>query len=614
VRFISPASELPAEADSQTDVQTLEHIYQQLITKDAQTAISRIEFVNLKDSPWFHRLSSVQLPRPPFDNFLSLFREVVQQNSEKCAVESWDKHLTYSELESASTAVATVLHSLGVKHGNTVVLALEWSSWAPVCALALFKVGAALSFIQTHEPTARVDMFLEKVKGRIVLCDATNHDRFSECSAQVFSVQSLPLEIAATSVQGQYEEAGAADVAFVLFTSGSTGKPKAVLTSHQALAAGAKHQAKALGMSESSRVLGEGPLCFAGVLPKLLFSLAIGAQLCIPHPSQGVVEAANQLRTDWLLLLIGAASQIDPTHFTMRQTVNLGSEVISASLARLWGSHHKLRVVYGVTETNTVFSGGPWESAISTRDVGSSAAHRVWIVDPNDHDRLLPLGWPGEVLLQSAALASAYSDDEAATARAFPSAPLWYAAVAKPQSSTTSMFGEPCNLPVRWYKTGDMGRLDPKTLSLEVFGRIDLLQLALPGGRVDVTALEETAEAATAKTGKPLRIAVQLGVPRGERVPRVVAFLESEHYDGTKPGVRIAGSGVVQHAALRRELRDAWARFGASPGPEYFVVVEGLPRLYSGKIWRHFLREWIGMHTTEELAMWRLVEEHNGSA
>jgi acyl-coenzyme A synthetase/AMP-(fatty) acid ligase len=43
----------------------------------------------------------------------------------------------------------------------------------------------------------------------------------------VFSVQSLPLEIAATSVQGQYEEAGAADVAFVLFTSGSTGKPKA---------------------------------------------------------------------------------------------------------------------------------------------------------------------------------------------------------------------------------------------------------------------------------------------------------------------------------------------------------------------------------------------------
>lgn len=110
------------------------------------------------------------------------------------------------------------------------------------------------------------------------------------------------LESPASSSKHEHQEARAEDLAYVLFTSGSTDKAKTVLTSQQALAAGALHQARALGMSDHSRVLGDGPLYFARVMPKLLCSIVIGACLCTPQSSQGIVEAANQLRTDFLML------------------------------------------------------------------------------------------------------------------------------------------------------------------------------------------------------------------------------------------------------------------------------------------------------------------------
>lgn len=605
VHFSSPTSDPQTAA---RDIRAWEHIHQQIVTQDARTPLSHIELVKPRDDPALHRLSSVPLPRPQADDFPSLFQRVVQEHSEDNAIESWDKHLTYSELESASTIIAVTLHRLGVKRGDIVIVALKWSSWAPVCALAIFKAAAAFCFIDPDESIERVDWFLNAVKGRFVLCDAASLGRLSTSSAQVISVQSLSLDNAEPSLQPQHQEIFAKDIAFVLFTSGSTGPPKTVLTSQQALSAGAEHQARALGINEHSRVLGEGPLFFAGVLPKLLFSLAVGACLCIPKHSQSIVEAANELRTNFMSIFVGAADRIDPLHLKTRHTVCIGAEAVPSSTAMLWGRHHSLRIAYGASEMNGVVWGGPWDDEKSPRNVGRSAAHRVWIVDPCNHDRLMPLGWPGEVLVQSVALASGYLDNEIASARAFPRTPAWYHAAAKPRVPTTSTLEETGELPVRWYKTGDMGYVNPTTLSLEVLGRIDQLQLALPGGRVDVTALEEAAQEAV---GRPLGIAVQLGVPLGESVPRLFAFLASRHDSGQVPRVRVSASGVVQDASLRRALLAAWPR-DTCIGPEYVVMVEGLPRVHTGKIWRHLLREWISTHTAEQLMPWQLIDGRTG--
>ncbi|KAK4624054.1 Nonribosomal peptide synthetase anaPS [Fulvia fulva] len=147
VQFSSPDTQ-----DPQTKNAVLQHIYQQLVT---------IELVNLRDDTTSHRLSSVPLPRPEFDTYLALFRSTVQIHSKDSAIESWDKEFTYSELDAASTAVATALRSLGVVPGDNVLLALKWSSWAPICVLAVFKVAAAFGFVEPHTTAARVEDRME---------------------------------------------------------------------------------------------------------------------------------------------------------------------------------------------------------------------------------------------------------------------------------------------------------------------------------------------------------------------------------------------------------------------------------------------------------------------
>lgn len=601
MRFSSPAG-----GHAETETIALDYIYQQLVTQGKEASLSCVELVNLEDDMLVHRLTEAPLPRLEHDTYLSLFREVVQHLSGDIVIEAWDKSFTYSQLDATSTAFANVLRSLlGVKRGETVFIALEWSSWAPVCVLGIFKAGAAFFFIDPQETTEKIDWHISQANARLILCDSGHQQRLFASLAQVVAVQSFPLHNQTASLESQPPEASGVDLAYIVFTSGSTGGiggPKTVLVSQQALAAGVAHQGRIMGMSERSRVLGGGPLHFAG--SKLVLSLAVGACLCIPQPSQGAVEAANRLRTDFLLLPAGAGYHIDPTRFTTRQAICIGAEVVPQSMAALWGRHHSLRVVWGATEMIGRTCGRPWEIATSSRDIGHSAAHRFWIVDPADHNRLMPLGWPGEVLVQSIALASGYLGNEAATANAFPGRPAWY-------PSTISAFAEACDAPVRWYKTGDMGQLDPVTLTLTLIGRIDALQLALPGGRIDVTALEARVQGVA---GISDDVVVQLGTPRGERTPRVIAFL-AKRDRAAPPEVRISGSGVVQDDTLRRRLWKACTR-GGRVGPEYVVVVQSLPGLPTGKIWRLLFREWVEMHTLEQLAPWQLQasDEHGHTA
>ena len=97
---------------------------------------------------------------------------------------------------------------------------------------------------------------------------------------------------------------------------------------------------------------------------------------------------------------------------------------------------------------------GPTESAVSAvlnpgisigsscRDIGFAVGVRSWIVNPENHDQLVPVGCPGELLIEGPTLSRGYLNNREKTNEAFIYDPAWSIAA-------TDTPGER-----RFYKTG----------------------------------------------------------------------------------------------------------------------------------------------------------------
>ena len=89
------------------------------------------------------------------------------------------------------------------------------------------------------------------------------------------------------------------------------------------------------------------------------------------------------------------------------------------------------------------------------RNIGYPISSRAWVVDPNDHNRLLPIGCAGELLLEGYIAARGYLNDQEKTSKAFVTHADWAAGRS-----------------FRGYLTGDLVVQNPDG-SLNIVGRKD---------------------------------------------------------------------------------------------------------------------------------------------
>lgn len=90
------------------------------------------------------------------------------------------------------------------------------------------------------------------------------------------------------------------------------------------------------------------------------------------------------------------------------------------------------------------------------KNIGYPISCRAWIVNPEDHHQLLPLGCTGELLLEGNTVGRGYLNDPDKTAQAFISSPPRWAGERK----------------FRGYLTGDLAIFNPDG-SLNYVGRKD---------------------------------------------------------------------------------------------------------------------------------------------
>ncbi|KAI1413936.1 peptide synthetase [Hypoxylon sp. FL1857] len=151
---------------------------------------------------------------------------------------------------------------------------------------------------------------------------------------------------------------------YIQFTSGSTGKPKDIV-----------------GYRAHSRVLDFASYAFDVCIDCMLCTLSVGGCLCIPSD-------ADRMNVNMAHMTPSVARVLDPDIIPSLEVLGLGGEAISAGDAAAWSRNTKVINAYGPSDQKPHVSIG--------RGVGGT----LWIVDPSNHNRLMPVGAVGELLVE----------------------------------------------------------------------------------------------------------------------------------------------------------------------------------------------------------------------
>ncbi|KAK6836877.1 AMP-dependent synthetase/ligase [Apiospora arundinis] len=417
----------------------------------------------------------------------SEFSKIARRMGQAPAICSWDGHVSYEELDRLSSVLAATLKSKGIEPESVVALRFNKSLWAVVSMLAILKAGGAFVSLDPSQPDQRQKTIFEDANAALLLMPEVPSteiplwatERFymvSEASTRGSFTQDdhgLAPVIGVESVRPQH-------AAYIAYTSGSTGKPKGIIVENSALSTSVQEQAKAMDIGPDSRVLQFAAYTFDVSVGDIFTTLTQGACLCIPDEASrrdNLAKAITDMAVTHACLTSTVAGFLDPVDVPTLQTLTLGGEPLSKQNITKWAGKVRLNNIYGPAECTV------WcfvQQDIKPYDNESRFGHgigaRGWIVDPNDSDRLLPVGAVGELLVEGPLLARGYLNNPEQTAASFITDPAWL-----------HMFGTVGKR--RLYKTGDLVRYDPTDGAMIFVGRKDT-QVKLRGQRIELGEIE----------------------------------------------------------------------------------------------------------------------------
>lgn len=604
------------------------------IIKDAACTIGNLTLATDLDISQLREWNST-----PLNTHHGCIQEMIQATSsslghaERPAISSWDGHLTYRELDYLSSTLADMLVSEGVVPNEVVALCFEKSLWAVVSMLAVAKAGAAFVHIHPDYPYKRCRTIIDQTRSTLGLASKTHQHKLSGILTQgtVITVpwssdclSRIPVDV---QDRGWTSHCVApSNVMYMISTSGTTGTPKLVVIEHQSFCSAVAANMNRLQMCSESRVLQFTDYCFDACLEEIFTILVAGGCICIPSETQrlsGEIPAfIKKHNVNWaaftpsFLRTIQPEDIIPPVKF-----ITVHAEPMSQALVDSWARRVHMRPSYGPTEcsvTSTV--GAPFAPGSDASNIGWPVGCHAWVVSPDNHDILMPVGSVGELVLQGPIVGWGYLADDARTAASFISPPAWLAHVLGSYSAADS------SLTSRMYKTGDLVRYDPEDGSLLIQRRKDSSQVKVRGQRIELQEIEHHLD----NTGV-LQHGIVLVPSHGELCGRIVAVvsllcidfratvpnMQSDHNaDGESPIklVRMKDLDMIDADEVSRSMRTARKSLSRNLPcymmPETWLVVEKLPVQISHKVNRQQVAGWVAEMDQSSLELVYDLELH----
>jgi acyl-CoA synthetase (AMP-forming)/AMP-acid ligase II len=450
--------------------------------------------------------------------------------------------VTHAELDDAAARVAGWLAGR-VRPGDRVLLAAAASVGFVRCYIGALRAGAAVVLANPGYTAAELGHLVAD-SGAVLAFADPGPARLLSGLGSLLTVDVGDLPSGGRRADGT--AVGPDDTALLAYTSGTTGKPKGVPLTHRQLAVSIRSAMAAWRWSADDVLVHALPLYHQHGLSGLHAALIAGGTVHI-RSRFSPADLVEAIRDTGATALFGVptiyqslmAADVAPLR-RLRLAV-CGSAPLSPALAdRLAGALGRVPLIrYGTTETGLNVSNPLGEARGDTVGVPlPGVLARIWGADGEAGP-----GGDGEIQIRGPQVFAGYWRDPAATRAAF--------------------------TPDGWFRTGDIGVVDPATGHLSVEGRIK--EMIITGGlnvypREVEIALEEhpsVAEAAVA------------GVPHerwGEQVTAWVVLRDGDGFD---------------EAALIAHARERLAGYKC---PKQVFQLAALPRNHVGKLVRGALR------------------------
>ncbi|MDR1432060.1 MAG: AMP-binding protein [Propionibacteriaceae bacterium] len=559
------------------------------------------------DRPWLSKYAKgvpaeIAQPAQPVYGVLEQAAELYPN---RAAIEFMGRRTSYLELLDQVSRAAQMLHSHGVGKGSIVAIALPNCPQHVVAFYAAMRLGA---IVAEHNPTYTLVQLAHQLADcgaeYLIAWDKTLRDT-PEVTARlkaVFSVDMtaalpaskrfalrLPLPktralrddmtvvgafavpAAATLFSWEIATKNAApldrsvpgpdldDIALLQYTGGTTGVPKGAIITHSNLVSNA--------VQSVAWVVGirPGDETFYAALP---FFHAFGLNLClmIPPLVGGTVVIFPKFSVDMVLaahkhtpatLFAGvppmfdrlerAASERGESLRGIRHSI-CGAMAVEPAVAERWeaATGGILVAGYGLTEASPIVGGNPTSADRRHDCIGLPyPSTEARIVDPEDIDRDLPYGEPGELLVRGPQVFAGYWNSPEETA-----------AVLTPDG---------------WLRTGDLVVMEPDGF-MRLVDRIK--EVIVTGGH---NVYPSQIEKELLLMPESLDVTV-VGVPGGDLGEWVAAAVV------LAPGAKLELEQVAEWCCQRL------ARYAI---PRELFVVQDLPRSLIGKALRRLVRKQI---------------------
>ncbi|RPB21806.1 hypothetical protein L211DRAFT_827739 [Terfezia boudieri ATCC MYA-4762] len=373
--------------------------------------------------------------------------------------------LTYSELNSASNALAHKLISMGVVTDELVCVYMEKSLILYISILAILKSGAAYLPLTPDTPILRVQKILSDAQVRICLAtsDVNRKLDFSKVP-EIITVDSLALD--GFSSFNPNIEIDPSSLAYAVFTSGSTGIPKGVLISHKNIVTNIIELKEIYPYTASSKFLQFCSQAFDVSVFDIFFTWASGMSLCAGTKDillQDLEGIINAFEITHLSLTPTVAALINPDNVpTVRMLVTAG-EAITPKVFGNWAGRG-LYQGYGPSETTNICTmNAAMTQQEHVNNLGLTLKNTsAFILALHDGFELVPRGGVGELCFGGSQVGRGYLNMPELTSKRFISHPKYG----------------------RIYRSGDLGRLLPDG-SIQFIGREDD-QVKIRGLRIEL--------------------------------------------------------------------------------------------------------------------------------
>jgi acyl-coenzyme A synthetase/AMP-(fatty) acid ligase len=200
-----------------------------------------------------------------------------------------------------------------------------------------------------------------------------------------------------------------------------------------------------------------------------------------------------------------------------------------------------------------------------------------WVVEAANHDRLVPIGAVGELLVEGPIVARGYLKNAEKTAAVFVENLAWL----KSEGSSVR----------RMYKTGDLVRQNPDG-TINFVGRKDD-QVKLRGQRIELGDIEHHVHSAP-QVHHSMVLRISNGLLKG-RLVAVVTLRNVEEGKEEAGGMALLRKDELAAAGVQlAELRDALGDH--VPGymvPTTWVALQRMPLTASGKLNRNVVKSWL---------------------